>query len=591
MASLPAQVSVNPTEYLFLTKSDTIIQGSVRVVNGQETATFGAEFNAAYITSATSSLPPSVTALTIQADGNTTLDKNGTVFFETTPTFSSVNNALFIGYPLRGTYLKESVVNGQATILYDPTLYNAGIPSEIDFLDNGVIRTSDSVAIGTTAVAKLTVGITTLPTNHCALITNSGFGFQDNGTKLLQGGMAIVGSSVYLGTGNTLNTTGALKIDAANNVTNNGTLTNKGNVTVGSSTNTLLMTPTQYLFQSSSIANGGMIVIGPNVAIGTGTDPGNSGLGIVMSPTQLGFRKPIDAVAGISISAVGNINTSQTVNAGALTAGLVGISTTGPVSAGAGGFTTTGGLSTYGTIQSMTSSDNVGGKVRLINGDFSLFMISQGDGHAPGGIGGTIYSTNDGAGGSISTTTFIPGAGCQIDGGTGTMNLTASAVINLNAPIVYYNNQPVPRMYTWSYSTTTAEQQIYAGSGGAPGSFVRFPNNGVAQPRIANPISLNHDYWYAPYTGVYLITFSITGHNLNTGSSATYISLFVNNVVPLGTAVATFGNGIYTTQSSTSYQTLTAGDSLLVAGLNGDGGQVYLYGGCVWTITLVNTLT
>ena len=378
-------------------------------------------------------------------------------------------------------------------------------------------------------------------------------------TLLINHGSTLPGgvdSSLAFGQNGVIGTTDKLQV---------GT-TSAATVYVGSGGDTLELGPNRYTFASSGVRNGGMIQTGPNIAIGTGSDPGNAGLGIVMSPTQLGFRKQIDNVAGVSMSATGNINTTGAVTGAA-------------------------GITTAGTIQSNTSAANVGGRIGLTNGDFSLRLIAQGDGYAPGGLGGKIYSTNDGAGGSISTTIFIPGGGCQIDGGTGTMNIAADAVINLNAPIIYYNNQPVPRMYTWSYSTTTAEQQIYAGSGGAPGSFVRFPNNGVAQPRITNPISANHDYWYAPYTGVYLITFSLTGHNLNTGSSATYIALFRNSVVPLGTAVATFGNGIYTTQSSTSYQTLTAGDSLLIAGLNGDGGQVYLYGGCVWTITLVNTLT
>lgn len=361
---------------------------------------------------------------------------------------------------------------------------------------------------------------------------------------------------------------------------NNGTIQTTDKVQIGSSSvasvtvgpptgDNVVVGPDRFAFQLNTTPTGGIFQQGSSIIIGQGSDPLNTGTGIIVSPSVIGIRKTIDAKNGNSITAQGSIVT-------------------------------------------YSSADNVGGIVQIVNGNYSLNLIAQGDGHAPSGVGGVIQSFNNGTS-STAPTKLIPGSGSYIVGdssgnvttsatgtitesastvtlaGSSTANitsptttLTSSSAINLNAPSVYVNGTPLTQTAVWTYFVAT-NIDIYAQPLPINGSFVKWDGAAMIPPGTTDPMSPNGGplprcVWTVPYSGLYYIAMNTIGQLQNTSGSVNTSISFVLDSVAVGTpAVNKFGQAAGMVSTS-AYIRMNAGQQLIVGGgPYGSGGYVTIY--------------
>jgi len=428
MASLQPQVYINPEETYFLTRYNTNFISPTSFVNATQN------------TKETIIVTGIVGALIFQdASGNSAnkiiQDEIATTFYigNTIP-LAVLGNALDVTKRLQffdasgsGKYMQ---VISASTLT--PGIIQSGDGSGIQFLKSGVIQTGDTLQIGTTNGATLTVG------------------------------------------------------PIADQV---------------------VMEPDFYSFlQKSGILVGGLYRESNTINIYSGSDPYFTSDGLRVSPTTIGFRKNVDAVTRYSMTAQGNI------------------------------------------ISTNTSAD-VGGQFQAKNGDYTLTMAAWGDGHSPTGSAGVITASSTT---SIAPLTLNTGLNSNIVGPSdGVMTLTASGTINLNAPNVFTNGGPLTNL-VWYYQTT-------ATSSVAGNASVLWTGNTYIQPGLPNPMDSTGAAWSAPFPGLYFVTVSLY---IGSGGNQLLLVYSINSppfLLPAGTPMYAYNAN---TVSMSCYVQLTAGQEL-----------------------------
>ena len=344
-------------------------------------------------------------------------------------------------------------------------------------------------------------------------------------------------------------TLSSIKFASDGSITTTDTLqvgsTPSASVTVGPASECAVMGPDRFQFQTSGVSAGGLYLQGSTVNLCQGTDHLTTGVGITVGPSTIGFRKPVDAKGGVSMTANGNIITVSTDN-------------------------------------------NVGGLYQAINGNYTLNMQVNGTNFAPSGTGGQIYSMNSGIG-TMCNTTFNTGLNSTIAGaGDGVMNLTATGTINLNAPNVLINGTALTTTApTWYYQNNASQGVNQSGFPLGSGTWMNWQVTTYITAGYPNPMDACGNFWTVPFSGVYFITITLYGTPLNIyiGQTNEIVLLLTNpGTTQIGTTLGMTG-GVFTLTMS-CYANLTAGTKLSVQG--GLHGQIIVQPGCSWTIEYIN---
>ena len=340
-------------------------------------------------------------------------------------------------------------------------------------------------------------------------------------------------SSINFGSTGIITTTDKLQVGSSPSAT----------VTVGPANECSEQGPDRFQFLSSGISAGGLYLQGSTVNLCQGADHLTTGVGITVGPSTIGFRKPVDAKSGVSMTANGNIITTST-------------------------------------------ADNVGGIIQAINGNYTLNMQSNGDAHAPSGSGGQIYSMNSG---TMCNTIFNTGLNSNIAGaGDGVMNLTATGTINLNAPNVLINGTALTTTApTWYYQNNASQGVNQSGFPLGNGTWMNWQVTTYITAGYPNPMDACGNFWTVPFSGVYFITITLYGTPLNIyiGQTNEIVLLLTNpGTTQIGTTLGMTSGPLTLTMSC--YANLTAGTKLSVQG--GLHGEIIVQPGCSWTIEYIN---
>ena len=366
--------------------------------------------------------------------------------------------------------------------------------------------------------------------------------------------------------------------------------------------------PDRFAFQLGSATTGGLFQQGSAISIGAGSDSLNTGTGIIVTPSVLGLRKPIDAKDGISLTA-------------------------------------------QGAIVSASSADNTGGYVQVANGNYSMNLVAQGDGHAPSGAGGLIQSYNNGNS-TVAVTKLVTGPGSYVTGdtagnailtatgtttvtspnitlsGSGTttltntgatnitgadITLTGTASISINAPQVLINGGLNTNPVFYYQLGGTSDVGVNGNSTLGSGSFVPWLTTLYQSPGFGNRFlsggALTNVGWTCPTNGVYLINISMLTYlqNATGGASLDIVRLPGGSspVVKVGSCISNPGfqassGGVGPTYyemyqrskgsfSASSYVQLSAGDILYVnGGQYQTAGLLYVDPQSTWSIQYVS---
>jgi len=331
--------------------------------------------------------------------------------------------------------------------------------------------------------------------------------------------------------------------------------TSAATLQVGASDSATVVGPDRFSFTQSGAVTGGLFLQGSTVNLGQGADPLNTGLGITVGPSTIGFRKTLDAKDGVSINANGNIISTATAN-------------------------------------------NVGGNLTLNNGNYSLVMQATGDGFAPSGVGGTITSFNAGV---VCPTVLNTGKNSSITGASdGVMNITSTSTINLNAPTVLINGLSPLDVYVWNFevsvpgSPTNVNGNPTLGDGAwCPWGIIRIAPStfGSCLSSPSPPPAPQNAFWTCPLAGLYSVSINIRGQPTNIGGGNDLVLLqFFANASPLeliGTILSPYQ---YTaspqTFTMTTYVVMALNDKLSVQG--GQNGGVDVYGDSSWVIKFIS---
>ena len=227
------------------------------------------------------------------------------------------------------------------------------------------------------------------------------------------------------------------------------------NITVGPATNQALITPTTFGFQANGALTGGMKLEG----------------GVL----KLGNNANVSSAPAISIDT--NVNINKVLYANSL------IQANGDI------------IATNGDIQSLKGNN---------------LVILAGT-----GTGGSLSVAGNG---SLNVTLGPNGAGILTDGGgnvafgtQGDLTFTATGSIILSASTVQINGSIIPSALVWAYSMGT-DQYINMNPNPFSGTYVAWNNTIYENPQYTNRFSPSaNNTWYAPLSGWYSITITLTG--------------------------------------------------------------------------------
>ena len=344
-----------------------------------------------------------------------------------------------------------------------------------------------------------------------------------------------------------------------------GPLNAQSNLTIGPPSDNVVLGPDRYAFQANGTITGGVYQLGSTILLSQGADPINTGVGITVGPSTMGFRKPIDAKNGNSINAQGSIISSST-------------------------------------------ADNVGGLIQAYNGNYVLNMQAIGDGHSPYGVGGQVYSFNNGNG-QMSPTVFYPGLNSNITGPSdGILNITAGSTINLNAPQVLINGGLISNP-SFFYQLGGSEQAINGNNTLGSGSFLGWNTILYQSPGYAGRfVSPDTTFWICPVAGVYQVTVNLICNQQDArGSTPVALCKLPANGSPVSLVGAQITPPGYQPNSNTSppiyyafvqlragslcgtfITPLAANDKLyMCGGQNADGGVLYVQPSSTWSLQYV----
>jgi hypothetical protein len=227
------------------------------------------------------------------------------------------------------------------------------------------------------------------------------------------------------------------------------------NLTVGPATNQALITPTTFGFQANGALTGGMKL--------------ESGV------LKLGNDANVSSAPAISIDT--NVNINKVLYANRL------IQANGDV------------IATNGDIQSLKGNN--------------LVILA---GTSNGGSLGVAGS------GTLNVTLGPNGAGITTDGGgnvafgtQGDLTFTAAGNIILSASTVQINGSIIPTALVWAYSMGN-DQYINMNTNPFSGTYVAWNNTIYENPQYTDRFLLSaNNEWYAPLSGWYSITITLTG--------------------------------------------------------------------------------
>jgi hypothetical protein len=265
-------------------------------------------------------------------------------------------------------------------------------------------------------------------------------------------------------------------------------------------------------------------------------------------------------------------------------------------------------ITTQGSIITQSTADNVGGLFQAFNGNYSLTMQAVGDGHQPGGTGGSVYSFNNGNG-QMSSTTFYPGLNSNIVGPSdGILNITAGSTINLNAPQVLINGGLISNP-SFFYQLGGSEQGINGNATLGSGTFVGWNNTLYNSPGYGGRfVPPDITFWICPVSGVYQVTVNLICNQqdargstpvalIKVPTSGAPISRVGAQITPPGYQAS---NGAPSPTYFPFFQTragsicgtfivpLVANDKLyMCGGQNADGGLLYVQPSSTWSLQYV----
>jgi hypothetical protein len=224
------------------------------------------------------------------------------------------------------------------------------------------------------------------------------------------------------------------------------------NITVGPTTNQALITPTTFGFQANGALTGGMILDEFGLKLGSNGNV-NSAPAILID-TSVKIEKPL--YANQEVIANGDIIANN------------------------------GGLQSY-------------------NGSGLVEMLATSG-------GGTVRSS-----GILNVVLGPNGAGITTDGGgnvgfgtPGDLTFTAAGNIILSASSVQINGTPIPSALVWAYAMGT-DQFINMSGSPFSGTFVAWNTVIYENPQYTGRFLSGPNSWYAPLSGWYSITITLTG--------------------------------------------------------------------------------
>lgn len=581
MASLNPQTYVNPTESFFLLSSSTNYNSpadfrnpntgsSANIVVGNVTSDF-------QLQNATDTVVNQIT----QTEGETIFYVGTT----TNPTVQILPAAMYVNGSISVTDAPYSNMYFDITSgdNINPTyLYNhasevpGGVDSAITFTRNGFVTTTDTLQVGSSAVASVNVG--PLTGNRVAAGPNR-FAFANGATPT--GGMYQVGSTVVLGQGADPGVAGA-------------------GVTVGATT---------VGFRKPIEPQAGGISINAQGAIRSVSSANNVG----------GLVQVANGNFAVNLQATGDGFTPNGVG-GSVTAFNVGTNTGAPLTLNTGVNSSIVGssdglmnIAANNTINIAVPDSNLGSSVNItsastnINSTVSLSLNATASGADIAINAADAITLNGGNSININAT----GAGSDIflnaTAVGGAVVITATSSINLVAPTVSINaNRIIP--ISFYYQCGGAEQPIAGNNTLGDGSFLGWQTTLYQTPGYEGRFNLPEtSKWICPVAGVYLVTVNLLCNQQNATGSTPVVLV----KLPAGGGISQVGGQItpagYRATSSpptpsdlpfyqltagticmTFYVPLAVNDGLrMTGGIGATGGFLYVQPASTWSLQYV----